>query len=107
LARIFDYLAEQAGRRRRDVQPLDEVRLARLETPINARLSDELEFRFAALTGANRTAVLRRFGVTIKSRQRGSLFERYQQIAELHYGRVMQRLRYDRRRKRARSGESP
>jgi hypothetical protein len=98
LSEVFAFLAERAARRARSSEPLEEVRLERLEDPINVRLSDELEFRFAPLTDANRAATFKRYGITIKSRQRGSLFERYQQITQLQFGRVAQRLRYDAKR---------
>jgi hypothetical protein len=77
LAGVFEYLAAQARQRAGTAEP---VELPRNAHPINVRLSDDLDFQFALLTDANRKAMLKRFGVDMKSRQKGSLFERYQEV---------------------------
>lgn len=79
LASLFSRLAEAARARRKSAGD-ESIKLPRLEHPINARLSDDLDFRFAPLTAANRKTVLRQFGIDTKSKQSGSLFERYQEV---------------------------
>ena len=77
LAAVFSHLAERAKERK----PADDpIALPRNAPPINVRLSDDLDFQFALLTAANRKALLKRFGIDMKSRQKGSLFERYQEV---------------------------
>lgn len=85
LASVFAALAEQAASRK--AAPSPPVHLPRLEHPIHARFSDDLDFRFAAFNAANRKTVLKSFGIDLKSRQEGSLFERYQAIAA-QFGRL-------------------
>lgn len=77
LAAVFSHLAERSRQRGADAGPIE---LPRNSHPINVRLSDDLDFQFAVLTESNRKALLKRFGVDMKSRQKGSLFERYQEV---------------------------
>jgi hypothetical protein len=90
LSQVFAALAEQAGSR--SGAAAEPVYLPRLEHPINAQLSDDLDFRFAALTAFSRRALFRRFGIDRKSRQHGSLFERYQQMVS-QFGRLSNLMR--------------
>lgn len=86
LAELFSYLADRS-------RPGDDsidaaiVGLPRNDHPINTRLSDDLEFRFALLTDENRRQVFKKFGIDMASRQKGSLFERYQEVLS-HFGRL-------------------
>lgn len=92
LADMFAHLAEQAGAKSRDTQAAEGLALPRGVTPVNVRLSDDMDFRFAPLTAANRAATLKRYGVTLKSRQKGSLFDRYQNVAEEQYQKVARKI---------------
>lgn len=92
LAALFEQLASQAAEGSRSSAAAEGERLPRGAAPVNARLSDDLEFRFAPLTAANRAATLKRFGVTLKSRQEGSLFDRYQHVAEEQYQKVARKI---------------
>ncbi len=92
LSDVFARLAEQAKSRTRTAEPAEELQLGRDEHPINARLSDALEFRFGALTVANRAATFKRHGITMKSREKGSLFERYQEVAETQYSKIARQI---------------
>ena len=93
LSDAFAHLAEQAGTRSKSTEPAEPVHLSRLEHPVNVRLSDALEFRFAPLTAANRAATFKRYGITMKSREHGSLFGRYREVAETEYQKVARRIR--------------
>lgn len=86
LSAVFTHLAE-AARARGNGSTVVEVQLPRAAHPINTRLSDDLEFRFAALNEANRRAAFKQFGIDTKSKQQGSLFERYQEVAS-HFERL-------------------
>jgi len=97
LADVFAYLAEQAKGRVRTSAADQEIRLQQLDHPVNGRLSDAIDFRFIPLTAANRAAMFKQHGITMKSREHGSLFERYQGIAETQYTKVARRLERDRR----------
>ena len=79
MSEVFAELA-QAARSRKKPSGDESVKLPRLEHPINARLSDDLDFRFAPLTALNRKVVCKQFGIDMKSKQSGSLFERYQEV---------------------------
>lgn len=92
LSEVFARLAEQAKSRAPSAEPAEELQLGRDEHPINARLSDALEFRFGALTAANRAATFKRHGITMKSREKGSLFERYQEVAETKYTKIARQI---------------
>lgn len=92
LARVFEYLAEQARVHKRVKQPLAPFVFGRSDPPINVRLSDDLALRCVPVQEQNRKTTLRQLGVTLKSRQRGSLFERYRQIARSDYQKVADRL---------------
>jgi hypothetical protein len=92
LSSVFAHLAEQAGGRSKSAEPTEPVHLSRLEHPVNVRLSDALEFRFASLTPANRAATFKRHGITMKSREHGSLFGRYREVAETEYQKVARRI---------------
>jgi hypothetical protein len=96
LADVFGHLADQARSRSRATGAGEPVHLPQLEHPVNGRLSDVIEFRFIPLTAANRAATFRQHGITMKSREHGSLFERYQGIAETQYTKVARRLEWDR-----------
>lgn len=76
LAGVFAGLAAAA---RKGGETGDGVHLPRLTHPVNSRLSDDLDFRFVALTDENRRAMFKQHGVDMKSKQRGSLFDRYQE----------------------------
>jgi len=91
LSGLFAYAAGQA-RRERDRAPADPVHLPRGQEPINVRLSDDMDIRVAPLTSANRAATFRRYGVTLQSRQKGSLFDRYRDIAATQYQKVARRI---------------
>jgi hypothetical protein len=97
LADVFGHLADQAKSRSRATGAGEPIHLPQLDHPVNGRLSDAIEFRFIPLTAANRTATFRQHGITLKSREHGSLFERYQGIAETQYTKVARRLERDRR----------
>ena len=92
LSDAFAHLAEQAGTRGKSTEPAEPVHLSRLEHPVNVRLSDALEFRFAPLTPANRAATFKRHNITMKSREHGSLFGRYREVAETEYQKVGRRI---------------
>ena len=47
---------------------------------MNERLSDEIEFRVGSITPTNRRAVLKHYGITRASRNRGSLIERFERL---------------------------
>ena len=93
LARVFGYLAEQARVQKRVKQPLAPFVFGRSDPPINVRLSDDLAMRCVPIHEESRKATLRQLGITVKSRQRGSLFERYRQIAQTDYHKVAERIR--------------
>jgi len=97
LADVFGHLADQARNRSRATGAGEPIHLPQLDHPVNGRLSDAIEFRFIPVTAANRAATFRQHGITIKSREHGSLFERYQGIAETQYTKVARRLERDRR----------
>lgn len=82
LADLCGYLAGRADESDPSVEPADAHHLGRLAPPVNARLSDALEFSLAPLTAANRAATFKRHGITMKSREHGSLFGRYQEAAQ-------------------------
>jgi hypothetical protein len=92
LADIFAHLAERAGARSKSTEPAEPLHLSRLEHPVNVRLSDAIEFRFAPLTAANRAATFKRHGITMKSREHGSLFGRYREVAETQFQKVARRI---------------
>lgn len=92
LARLFAHMEALAGSKSRESAAAAGVSLPRGAAPINARLSDDLDFRFAPLTSANRAATFKRYGVTLKSRQKGSLFDRYQNVAEQQYQKVARKI---------------
>jgi len=92
LSDVFAQLSEQAGARSKSTEPAEPVHLSRLEHPVNVRLSDALEFRFAPLTAANRAATFKRYGITMKSREHGSLFGRYREVAETEYQKVARQI---------------
>ena len=97
LSEVFAHLAERAAARHTSPQPAEPLHLSRLEHPVNVRLSDAIEFRFAPLTAANRAAMFKRHGITMKSRERGSLFGRYREVADTQYQKVARRIRDDSR----------
>ena len=97
LSDLFAHLAEQAGGRSKSTAPAEPLHLSRLEHPVNVRLSDALEFRFAPLTPANRAATFKHHGITMKSREHGSLFGRYREVAETEYQKVARRIQQDRK----------
>lgn len=76
LAGVFSSLAAAA---RRGGDAGAGIHLPRLTQPVNGRLSDDLDFRFVPLTEENRRAMFKQHGVDMKSKQRGSLFDRYQE----------------------------
>jgi hypothetical protein len=78
LSELFAHLAGLAKSRSGSAEAL--LDLPREGHPINARLSDDLAIRLAALSPTNRKAMFKRFGIDMKSRQEGSLFERYQEV---------------------------
>ena len=63
------------------VEPAELLHIERLEHAVSRRLSDAIEFRFAPLTDGNRAAPFKRHGITMKSRETGSLLGRYQDVA--------------------------
>lgn len=91
LAALFTYLAEQAKDRTQN-EGNAIVGLPRNEHPLNMRLSDDLDFRFALLTEENRRSMFKRFGIDMASKQKGSLFERYQEVVA-HFGRLQNLMR--------------
>jgi hypothetical protein len=97
LADVFGHLADRAKSRSRATGAGEPSHLPQLDHPVNSRLSDAIEFRFIPLTAANRAATFRQHGISIKSREHGSLFERYQGIAETQYTKVARRLEWNRR----------
>jgi hypothetical protein len=97
LADAFAHLAEQAKARSRTTDPGEPIHLIQLDHPVNPRLSDAVAFRFIPLTTANRAATFKQHGVTMKSREHGSLFERYQDVAQTQYGSVLRQLEWERR----------
>jgi hypothetical protein len=100
LADVFAHLADQARSRSRATVSGKPIHLPRLDHPVNPRLSDAVAFRFIPLTAANRAATFRQHGVSMKSRERGSLFERYQDVAQTQYARVLSHLEWERRHRR-------
>ncbi|MFO0839554.1 MAG: hypothetical protein U1D55_13645 [Phycisphaerae bacterium] len=92
LSALFAHLAERAGARAAASENDDSIPLAGDDHPINGRLSDDLRFRFAAVGAANREAQFKRFGITMKSKQKGSLFERYEEVVS-QFGRLAERLK--------------
>lgn len=86
LAQLFSYLANSEHSSGEQVEAAT-VGLPRNDHPINTRLSDDLEFRFALLTDDNRRQMFKKFGIDMASRQKGSLFERYQEVVS-HFGRL-------------------
>ena len=97
LSDVFAYLAEET-KTHRSPEPHAGVHMMRLELPVNPRMSDAIEFRFIPVVDANRAATFKRHGVTMKSREHGSLFERYRGVAETEYTKVARRLERDTRR---------
>ena len=91
LSNVFAHLADLAARGR-SAEPAQLLHIERLEHPVNSRLSDAIEFRFAPLTDANRAASFKRHGITIKSRETGSLFGRYQDVAATQYHKLARRV---------------
>lgn len=89
LAGVFAALAAAA---RKGGDAGEGVHLPRLTHPINTRLSDDLDFRFVPLTDENRRAMFKQHGVDMKSKQRGSLFDRYQETLS-HFGRLQAQMR--------------
>lgn len=77
LAGLFEKLAEAAERG--DTPPPE---LEHPSLPVNTRLSDDLALRFVPLHDAARSATFKRLGITLRSRQEGSLFDRYQEVAQ-------------------------
>jgi hypothetical protein len=100
LADVFTHLAHQTKGRKRTSAADEGIHLQQLDHPVNGRLSDAIDFRFIPLTTANRAATFKQHGITMKSREHGSLFERYQGIAETQYTKVARRLERDRRHER-------
>jgi hypothetical protein len=91
LADLFAYLADQAARGKSD-DPFAALQIGRNEHPVNTRLSDGIEFRFSFVNEANRAATFKRHGVTMKSREQGSLFGRYQDVASTQYQNLARRI---------------
>lgn len=91
LAGVFGALAVQAKSGRSGAATAG-FHLPRSAEPINVRLSDDIDFRFAPLTGANRRAMFKQFGIDMASKQKGSLFERYKEVLE-HFGRLQHVMR--------------
>ncbi len=91
MADVFAFLAEQAGRSKAD-EPFAAIQVGRNEHPVNTRLSDGIEFRFSFVNDANRAATFKRHGVTMKSREQGSLFGRYQDVASTQYQSIARRI---------------
>lgn len=91
LASVFADLAVKA-RTGKSSAATDGFHLPRSAEPINIRLSDDIDFRFAPLTGANRRAMFKQFGIDMASKQKGSLFERYKEVLE-HFGRLQHVMR--------------
>lgn len=91
LADLFLYLADFAAEFGEELEAAI-VGLPRNEHPINVRLSDDLAFRFALLTEVNRRQMFKKFGIDMASRQKGSLFERYQEVVT-HFGRLQNMMR--------------
>ncbi len=89
LARVFAALAAAA---RKGGDAGEGVHLPRLTHPVNTRLSDDLDFRFVPLTDENRRAMFKQHGVDMKSKQRGSLFDRYQETLS-QFGRLQAQMR--------------
>ncbi|MBI5863182.1 MAG: hypothetical protein HZB38_01450 [Planctomycetes bacterium] len=89
LAAVFADLARRARSREAGTES---VHLPRNEHPINIRLSDDIDFRFAPLSAGNRRAMFKQFGIDTASRQKGSLFERYQEVVA-HFGRLQNLMR--------------
>lgn len=89
LARVFGALAAAA---RKGGDAGEGVHLPRLTHPVNSRLSDDLDFRFVPLTEENRRAMFKQHGVDMKSKQRGSLFDRYQETLS-QFGRLQAQMR--------------
>lgn len=85
LAELFTALA--AAARPRHKSPIEGLQLRRGEGPFDQRFSDDFELRFVPVNAANRAATLKKLGVTQVSRQSGSLFERYQEVAT-QFGRL-------------------
>ncbi len=79
MAELFAALAGAAGARTRE--PHEGLQLHRGEGPFEHRFSDDFELRFVPMNAANRNATMRKLGITQVSRQSGSLFERYQEVA--------------------------
>lgn len=91
LAAVFSELAVQARAGKSSAASAG-FHLPRSAEPINVRLSDDIDFRFAPLTGANRRAMFKQFGIDMASKQKGSLFERYKEVLE-HFGRLQHVMR--------------
>lgn len=86
LSAVFASLAA-AARAGRIADAELSVALPRNEHPINVRLSDDIDFRFLPLTTQNRRAMFKRLGIDLASVQKGSLFERYQEVVQ-QFGRL-------------------
>ena len=91
LAGVFGQLAAQA-KAGKSTAATAGFHLPRSAEPINVRLSDDIDFRFAPLTAANRRAMFKQFGIDMASKQKGSLFERYKEVLE-HFGRLQHVMR--------------
>lgn len=91
LADVFAFLAEQAVKNKSE-DPFAAIQVGRNEHPVNTRLSDGIEFRFSFVSDANRAATFKRHGVTMKSREQGSLFGRYQDVASTQYQSIARRI---------------
>lgn len=91
LAGVFADLAAQAKTGKSSAASAG-FHLPRSAEPINVRLSDDIDFRFAPLTTANRRAMFKQLGIDMASKQKGSLFERYKEVLE-HFGRLQHVMR--------------
>jgi hypothetical protein len=91
LAEVFADLAAKAKAGKSSAASAG-FHLPRSAAPINVRLSDDIDFRFAPLTTANRRAMFKQFGIDMASKQKGSLFERYKEVLE-HFGRLQHVMR--------------
>lgn len=95
MAELFDALAKVAGARSKE--PHEGLQLHRGEGPFDHRFSDDFELRFVPMNAVNRAATMRKLGITQVSRQSGSLFERYQEVAA-QFSRLTQLMKREDRR---------
>ena len=83
LAQRCRWMATRRGIPRDPHNPDDHSHLSSRDCDANSRLTDEIEFRLGIITTSNRKAVMKRYGITARSRRRGSLIPRFERLIRL------------------------